>query len=299
MGEPNYCLPPSPRFAHSTRPNTGVGCRRGTPLSGCILQPHTWNNELMTDADASNGDMAGFSRELIDQIFELWVIPKLTALGLDTARESVRKVLVEMDPDVRSPKVFINDDARLIGLARAKRNLLSGEQVTTDDIEHLQYLYPEEVGPNSGWICFARVGDQELASFNFHYNRQKSLDLVKRAEQFLASARLATASGLMEAAIDNAHSAAELTVQAQMMTQSNEDRGHEDRRTWLRYSVKDQRAPKRHAELLATLADQRKAARYGSGELRLKPGRLTAILKGVQEMIDFARARADRSLEPT
>ena len=252
----------------------------------------------MTEGGKLNGDMAGFSRELIDQIFELWVVPELTARGLDTARKSVRKVLVEMDPDLGSPRISINDEARLIGLGRAKRDLVEGEHVSAEDIEHLEGLYPEAVGPNSGWICFARVGDQEIASFNFHYNRQKSLDLIKRAEQFLATARLAASSGHMEAAIDNAHSAAELTVQAQMLTQSNEARGHEDRRSWLRYWVNEQKAPQSHAELLSTLASQRKAARYAASELKLKTGRMDKILAGVQEMVDFAFRWADRTLIP-
>jgi hypothetical protein len=59
-----------------------------------------------------------------------------------------------------------------------------------------------------------------------------------------------------------------------------------------------QNTPQHHADVLWNLADLREPARYGSGELQLKPGRLAKILKTVQEMINLTSARVNHTDSP-
>jgi hypothetical protein len=233
-----------------------------------------------------------FASTLITQIFDLWVGPELKRRSLALTRADIRQVVVEMDPD-KPLRVLINDEAKIVGRAVAKRELTNGEEVASSDIGEISGVRPFEIGPNSGWICFVRFGHQEIVAFDFTYNRARAAALLDRAREFLAAATHAgdTAPGV---AIDNAHSAAELAVQAQMLVQQTETRNHRERREWLAAWAEHENAPQHHADILWNLAALREPARYGSGKLQLKPGRLAKILKTVQEMIDFTAARVNK-----
>jgi hypothetical protein len=231
----------------------------------------------------------GFASPLIDQIFDLWVAPELNRRRLRLTRAEIRKVVVELEAD-RPPRVLINDEARILGRARAYQAVVDRGSATHAQISELGELRPHAVGPNSGWICFLRLGDHQFVAFDFTYNRARAGALLNRAQEFLAAAQHAgeAAPGV---AIENAHSAAELTVQAQMLLQQTEARHHQARRDWLAAWARHQNSPQRHADVLWNLADLREPARYGSGDLRLKKGRLIKILATVQEMIDIASVR--------
>jgi hypothetical protein len=107
-----------------------------------------------------------FALTVINQIFDLWVVPELKRRGLSLTRANIRKVLVEMDPD-KPLRVLINDEAEIVGKAIVKRDIAEGEEVTLTDIDELAELRPLTIGPNSGWICFVRFGNQEFVAFDF------------------------------------------------------------------------------------------------------------------------------------
>jgi len=244
---------------------------------------------VTVDQPSADGADSEFAANIVNQIFDLWVGPELAKRGLTLTRADISKVLVEMDPD-KPLRVLINDEAELVADFVAKRDIAEGEEVTVADIDELANLRPVTIGSNSGWICFVRIGNQGFVAFDFTYNRARAAALLDRAREFLAVAVHAgdQAPGV---AIENAHSAAELTVQAQMLVQQVDSRSHRERREWLASWARHQNAPQHHADVLWNLADLRVPARYGSGELPLKPGRLTRILRTVQEMIDLTSAR--------
>lgn len=243
----------------------------------------------MVDQPAADSADQDFAANIVNQIFDLWVGPDLERRGLTLTRADIRKVLVELDPD-QPLRVLINDEAELVASFVAKRDIAEGEDVTLADVDELANLRPLTIGSNSGWICFVRFGNQEFVAFNFTYNRARAGALLDRAREFLAVA-VHAGDGAPGVAIDNAHSAAELTVQAHMLVQQTETRNHRERREWLAGWARHRNAPQHHADVLWNLADLRKTARYGSGELQLKPGRLAKILTTVQEMIDLTSGR--------
>jgi len=248
---------------------------------------------VTVDQPPAQGVDSEFATNIVNQIFDLWVGPELEKRGLTLTRADISKVLVEMEPD-RPLRVLINDEAQLVADLVTKRDIAEGEEVTVADIDELTNLQPLTVGLNSGWICFVRIGNRGFVAFDFTYNRARAAALLDRAREFLAVAVYASdwAPG---AAIDNAHSAAELTVQAQMLVHQVDSRSHRERREWLASWADHQNSPQHHADVLWNLADLRVPARYGSGELELKPGRLTRILRTVQEMIDLTSARVHQS----
>lgn len=178
----------------------------------------------MTDSQESL-DSAGITT-LINHVFELWVSPELAARGPGLTRADIRKVLVELEPG-HAPRVVINEAVELLATIVATRAIAKGEAVTLGDIESITDLQPAAVGSNSGWLCFARVGPHEVVAFDFTYNRELASALVARAREFLATARQAASAAV---AVDTAHSAAELAVQAQMLTMHLETRRHQERR---------------------------------------------------------------------
>lgn len=247
---------------------------------------------MTVDQPRADGVDSEFARNIVNQIFDLWVGPELARRGLTLTRADIRKVLVEMDPD-KPLHVLINDEAELVADFVAKRDIAEGEEVTVADIDELANLRPLTIGLNSGWICFIRIGDQGFVAFDFTYNRARAAALLDRARAFLAAA-VHAGDRAPSVAIDNAHSAAELTVQAQMFVLQVDARSHRERREWLASWARHQNAPQHHADVFWNLADLRVPARYGSGELQLKPGRLTRILTTVQEMIDLTATRVHR-----
>jgi len=224
-----------------------------------------------------------FAATTIDHVFEIWIWPEVRRRSLPLSRADISKALVELQPGT-APRVLLNDEAELVAGFVANRPIAEGDDVTLGDIERITDLRPLSVGPDSGWLVFARLGSQELIAFDFRYNRARARETIKRAQEFLAIAKIASAT-IAAVALDLAFSAAELAVQSQMMSLQSEVSNHQGRAMWLAHWARDGNTPRSHADLLYNLADLRSSARYGEGRLRLRPGRLPHILRAVEEMI--------------
>jgi hypothetical protein len=233
-----------------------------------------------------------FSSTLINHVFELWVAPEVERRGLILTQLDIRKVLVELEPG-RDARVLLNDEAELEVAFIPRRDIAEGEDVTLGDIEDLSGLRPASIGSNSGWIVFARLGDRGMVAFDFRYNRAHASAVLGRAREFLTIAEIASVQS-PPVAVDLAFSAAELAVQAQMMTLQSDTNYHRERREWLAGWARNQNVPTQHADLLWNLADLRGSARYCEGVLRLDPARLGLIMRTVGEMIDSAEHRVGR-----
>lgn len=61
----------------------------------------------------ADGVNSGFTANIVNQIFDLWVGPKLAKRGLTLTRANISKVLVEMDPE-KPLRVLINDEAQQV-----------------------------------------------------------------------------------------------------------------------------------------------------------------------------------------
>lgn len=227
----------------------------------------------------------------MEQIFDLWVNPELKRQGLALSRDEVTRVVVEMPAKGEELKVFLNEEAHVEATVVANRDLKAGEPVYLHDIEQLK-IWAANVDDNSGWVCYARVAGREVVSYDLRPNKAKATGLIQKAREFLAVAK-AVAKTSPDVAIDNAHSAAELTVQAQMLLLRNETNDHHVRRKWFSEWTQLENSPRHHSDLLFDLANRRSEARYGAERLALKPGRLAKILTIVQEMIDATAARIE------
>ncbi|MEU7526005.1 hypothetical protein AB0A74_09745 [Saccharothrix sp. NPDC042600] len=75
--------------------------------------------------------------QLIDQIFELWVLPYIQAAGLDLTRADVWRAVVVM-PSSGQVGVLLNDEAELVAKARVNAAVAVGEPVTVDSADDIE-----------------------------------------------------------------------------------------------------------------------------------------------------------------
>jgi len=226
---------------------------------------------------------------LIEQIFELWVEPELNRRGMSIDPVDIRKVVVEFIPG-RSVHVLVNDEADIVAEVRATRPIAAGEAITFADFDEIRAIRPFEVGPDSGWVCFAVIGQSRIVAFDFRRNRQRARKLLALATQFLETAKDSERSARLHPAIECAYAAAELAVVAQMMVVGHDEppRDHRERREWWSAWTKLGNAPQEHGRALADLAKRRAAARYGEGSLRIRTPHLRRLLDEVENMIACA-----------
>ncbi|AYF32285.1 hypothetical protein CSH63_33565 [Micromonospora tulbaghiae] len=231
-----------------------------------------------------------FARNVVNSIFDVFVDPELSRRGLTLERDEITKVVVEIDPSRKHPRVWINDQAQVSVQVRASK-VEEGQPVTEADIQEVLAVLPPDVGPNSGYVCLATIGGKRYVTFDFRYNREQVAGLLRRAEEFLFVAR-GCSETTPAVACDVAYSAAELTVQANMLLQQERTKNHSYRQEWLDQWVAHANAPSSHAETLRALHGARSAARYADGNLDISDEELNRLLGTVDEMINYARSRA-------
>lgn len=244
----------------------------------------------MTQDDArEESDENEFSERVINQIFELWMDAELERRGATFGREGVSKAVVELPPG-GSPVVKINDEVELSARAVASSAIAAGTPVSAENIRSLEEIWPTSIGEDSGWIAYYVVGDAAYAAFDFRYNKGRAARLLAVARSYLRTAEAAV-SVETGPAVDTLYSAAELTVQAQMLSQSQETKVHKTRGLWLEQNEDLGNTPNGFSDLLQRLRHERAAARYGDGFVTLTVDELRAFVHEVDDMIDFAEAR--------
>jgi hypothetical protein len=144
----------------------------------------------------SESDQPGLSADaLIDQMFTLWIVPHIEASNLYITRDHVVQALVVLHPN-GAPEVMLNEQAELLATAQVRDAVASGEPVTAENVEHISGLRPAKIEPDVGWIAFAFLpGGGVMVAFDFRYNRDRAVELLKRASEFIATARDALTAG--------------------------------------------------------------------------------------------------------
>ena len=256
--------------------------------------------DAMTEATAvdETGSLPPeFGENVINQMFDLWVLPELRRRGLPEDRTSVVKAAVLLRKD-QQPEVRLNEDFVMATKARMTRDIEAGEPITTADIADIEWLVPEEVGPDAAWLAYLTLPDgRAFLHFNFLYERGQARDVITSAAQFLKSADRAAADGHEGPAIENALAAAELSVMALMRvhvaTGDGRDK-HGARRRWLVGWSEHGNAPDDHVRTLLRLSQLRPFARYGATGPKPKDGEVAKLVEVARDMV----ATAERMTRP-
>jgi hypothetical protein len=262
------------------------------PTNSAAQNPRVANLTDANDSSATSCESSdGFAINLVNSIFELYVEPELIRRKLKLNRDEIRKVTVELSPDRPDPRVRLNDEAEIVAQVRFKRDVAEGEDVTAEDIGEIYAVAPSHVGPNSGYVCFAVVNGQQCIKFDFRYNKARVARLLLRAHEFLDTA-VQCLDERPAVTCDLAFSAAELSVQAQMLLQQRRTKSHLHRQEWIDSWTELDNAPKVHADALRTLRDYRIRGRYGDAVSRADRTELGQLMDVVNEMIKVAETYA-------
>lgn len=232
-----------------------------------------------------------FANNVINSVFDLWVMPELARRNMTLGRDEVCKVVVELDPDRKYPRVWLNDEAKIVVKAVATRAIEAGEEVTEADIDEIHAVLPNDVGPNSGYVCFVTIRGQSYVHFDFRYNKERVAGLLTRARQFLTVARNSV-DAAPAVACDVAFSSAELSIQAQMLLQQEKTRSHSQRQAWIDQWVAHNNAPQDHAAVLRQLHEYRSSGRYADGGFNVAPEKVAELLAVVDDMIVLAEEKS-------
>lgn len=246
--------------------------------------------------DATGGSITGpicdgFGDRVINSVFDVFVAPELIRRNLVLERDEITKVVVELDPDRRHPWVWINDRAKIVAHVHATREIAAGDEVTEADFDEVLAVVPQHVGPNSGYACFATIKGKQYVKFDFRYNKQRVRGLLMRAQEFLDTAH--DCAGARPAVVcDLAFSAAELSVQAEMLLMQQRTKSHSVRQNWIESWAQHDNAPAEHAAALRELHQHRLSGRYAAAPFTADPLRLDDLLQVVGVMIATAATRS-------
>ncbi|MFG6501958.1 hypothetical protein [Microbacterium sp. P05] len=227
---------------------------------------------------------------LVETMFATWVDDDLEQRGDRLVREDVFRAVIELPPFGAPPIVRINDEVSLQARAIASTPIKKGESVTAENISGLESFWPVDVHANSGWFAYLVIGTKAYIAFDFRYNKQRNAELLGLADDYLDTVE-ATYERALRPAVDNLLSAAELSVQAQMLSQSQETKFHNVRDKWLRDNERLGNAPEGFYATLLRLREERAAARYGDGSLSITPGEMPDLIAIVRTMVDHAVGR--------
>jgi HEPN domain-containing protein len=121
--------------------------------------------------------------------------------------------------------------------------------------------------------------------------------MLERADEFLTTAREALAKRHAGPAIDNALSAAELAVKAEVYLLGTPDKeGHHQRLDFWAKWVEQGNAPGHLAETFARLTDERGPARYADGPVGMDLGEIEVALAEVADMLAAVRGHTRRDV---
>jgi hypothetical protein len=249
----------------------------------------------MTDQDIPD-PAREFGTNVLENVFVTWIEPELARRGLPLDRALVWAVVVELLAD-GGAKTTLNEEAKIAAKATASAGVAPGTTLTVENIEHLETFQPAGVEADSGWIVYVVFAGQPYLAFDFRYNKSRIGELLDLADDYLATAESSYTAALRPA-IDNLYSAAELTVQAQMLSESQKTTFHRVRAAWLKNAVDLSNVPALHKDVLDQLHGERAAARYADGPVRMTSADLSEAMQAVKQMIDFARERAGKPITP-
>jgi hypothetical protein len=242
----------------------------------------------MAEQDALDPELE-FGANVLENVFVTWIEPELARRGLPLDRSSVWAAVVELLPG-GGAQTTLNDDAKIAAKATATAGIAPGTPLTEENIGSLERFQPAGVGADSGWIVYVVFAGAPYLAFDFRYNKSRISELLDLADDYVATAQASYAVALRPA-IDNLYSAAELTVQAQMLGQSQKTTFHRVRAAWLKNAADLANVPVAHDQVLNRLHGERAAARYADGPSQMTATDVAEALQAVTQMIDFARAR--------
>lgn len=256
----------------------------------------------MTEGTSSDKSLAADEARMLhsrfrDQIFEYWIDPELRRRGVD---EHVTKAIIELVPEAKDAVVRLNDEAEVIATADFRRDAGEGEDVLLNDIDDIHKIEPVGVDPNAGWIVYATLPDgRRYIAFDFRRNKERGVQLVERAFDYLASARESLRAGRIAPCVDLLHAAYELGIKCLKGVFFDVEgilRGsHKTNAQWITNWANHGNVPPIHKSLVGKLMQLRQDARYAGGPIGIDNDELATVVDEVQLFLEHAQSQVTSS----
>ncbi len=239
--------------------------------------------------------------KLFRQLLDEFIIPEIkrrhSAGTVETPVELIAAQIVFF-PDERKPQIRINDEVRALAKAKAKPGILKkkGEAVFEHELDYLrEFALTNQDNPDCAHITLIRLGPHWTIGFDFAYNRTLTHSHLKSAAEFLESARLSLAQGLLAPCIDSLFSSVELCAKAILLSLPDahfrEKASHSSiHRKFNRYAELGNIA-REYRQTFNRLSALRDQARYHKTELRIGQDEALKLLDTVSRFLQEANKR--------
>jgi hypothetical protein len=188
----------------------------------------------------------------------------------------------------RDAEVRLNDEVRGVAHARARRDMVAGEEVMSDDIAELSRIELTDEDPDAAHITALLLGDGWHISWDGRYNASLIAAHLRAAKEFASLAEVAVENGQLRGFAENAYAAAELCSKAELLSLPDEQllaaKTHGAVASRFNRWAHVAHADRRYATLLNELERLRGAARYLNADFRLTPDRARELLATLKEL---------------
>lgn len=207
---------------------------------------------------------------------ELWFEPEIRRrqeAGTAPNPYPLRAAQVILYADARPHHIRLNEEVQ-VGEMKLREGVtkLKGEPVYLSEIEEIPSIrLPTTEDPDCGHFTLLLLGDHWYGAFDFRYNKGKASELLKAADEFLATASRALSEGHRRPAIDNLFSAAELAAKAFVITTplpgDGDIRNHGRIQAQFNIFARHGNVDAEHRKTFNALSEARARARYVTGPL--------------------------------
>jgi HEPN domain-containing protein len=243
-----------------------------------------------------------FSRNLFNQIIQLWAIPELERRNQSLKEDNLRGIQVIFYPDRRNHEVRINDEIKAIGKVKLKPGIgkEKGEPIYENEVEGIEIIgLTEDDDVDCAHITLVRLLDTWFMAFDFRYNKSFSKKNLETAKEFYESARTSHERENWSAFVDNLFSSAELVAKATLLLMPDpkfrKKATHEA--IQLRYNAFASlgNVPLDYKSVLNKLSGWRVIARYPKvdGSLKINAKDALNLLETVKSMINDCEKRIE------
>ena len=243
-----------------------------------------------------------FGEALLQQAFDLWLIPEIErrrqagAIAEDWTLERAQVIFGNGD---EPPAVRLNGEVKGTAIVTAARAIEKGEMITLDDSGISDLVRDPEDEDMGHLTILPSPGGGWFISFDFRRNASTMRALADRADGFLATARAALVAGHLAPTAENLFAAVELLAKALLIWIPDESllrsRTHQTVHRRFNSERRMGNVDPRFADLLNRLRDVRGSARYLRGDLLLDAREAEEMIAVAEEMLEAARAAIPRT----
>lgn len=237
------------------------------------------------------------TKQIIANVLKTWVQPEIEARragGRLTPSFTLSKAQVIFDLESPRPVVRLNEEIRVVLLAKAARAIKGGETVAVEDLSEIREIHLTDLDPNAAHVTLIFFRGSWHLAFDFRYNATRIGKLLDAARQFLDCAGFALNIGHLHAGLDNLFSAVELMAKSIILRLPDEkalkSKKHGYFATALNLWGKLGNVDPKFTELLNTLSEARGSARYLERPLPMDLDGARNRLALAEEMYAMVRA---------